>query len=423
MPPRTGTARKWAALGALPVACAALCILLLCGAFATTKPAPWAILVAAVAAAVARWGLSTKRRAWHAIENGFLCALAVLAIIQLAPPLQPLMYLLAAGYVLLLPLRLAIPLLAVLITLDASLAGQWPQTVAHASFTALFAALYHLLLGGPLRAARRPPRRWRAAAHLLRRPLSGRRLLWRALAGARRRPHWRARRRSQCSVLGGRAAGPRSARGRGHPRGRGRKAARRRPARKGREGPLLPRSRGPEQDHHAAAGRAGRHRAGKADVRGARPLRHHGAGGPRPSRRRSRWRHCFRAARAHLPGQCRPGQQRGQARSAASRTRARRDGSGDDLRCGDGRARPVRAEDLSPQVRRERGGDAGLRLARSGRAPGAGPEGAGDAGAPGRRSARSDAPLRASGAPRDHRWAHGVAQPAHVQRAASRPSS
>ena len=155
MPPRTGTARKWAALGALPVACAALCILLLCGAFATTKPAPWAILVAAVAAAVARWGLSTQRRAWHAIENGFLCALAVLAIIQLAPPLQPLMYLLAAGYVLLLPLRLAIPLLAVLIALDASLAGQWPQAVAHASFTALFAALYHLLLGGRLAAARR----------------------------------------------------------------------------------------------------------------------------------------------------------------------------------------------------------------------------------------------------------------------------
>src|SRR5437773_2752288 len=112
-------------------------------------------LVADIAAAVARWGLSTQRRAWHAIENGFLCALAVLAIIQLAPPLQPLMYLLAAGYVLLLPLRLAIPLLAVLITLDASLAGQWPQTVAHASFTALFAALYHLLLGGRLAAARR----------------------------------------------------------------------------------------------------------------------------------------------------------------------------------------------------------------------------------------------------------------------------
>src|SRR5438067_10182407 len=155
MPPRTGTARKWAALGALPVACAGLSVLLLCGGFSTARPAPWAILAVAVVGAFARWGLSAQPKAWHAIENGFLCALAVLAVIQLAPPLQPLMYLLAAGYVLALPLRLAIPLLAALIALDASLAGQWAQIVAHASFTALFAALYHLLLGGRLAAARR----------------------------------------------------------------------------------------------------------------------------------------------------------------------------------------------------------------------------------------------------------------------------
>ena len=155
MPPRTGTARKWAALAALPAACAALCVLLLCGAFSTSRPAPWAILAAAAVGAIARWGLSAQRNAWHAIENGFLCALAVLAVIQLAPQLQPLMYLLAAGYVLALPLRLAIPLVAALIALDAVLAKEWPQIVAHASFTALFAVLYHLLLGGRLAAARR----------------------------------------------------------------------------------------------------------------------------------------------------------------------------------------------------------------------------------------------------------------------------
>src|SRR5438067_4320724 len=155
MPPRTGTARKWAALGALPVACAGLSVLLLCGGFSTARPAPWAILAVAVVGAFARWGLSAQRRPWHAIEYGFVGALAVLAIIQLTPELQPLMYLLAAGYVLALPLRLALPLLAALIALDASLAAQWPQTIAHASFTVLFAALYHLLLGGRLAAARR----------------------------------------------------------------------------------------------------------------------------------------------------------------------------------------------------------------------------------------------------------------------------
>src|SRR5438477_9357083 len=155
MPPRTGRARSWAALAALPTAAGAVCVLLLCGAFSSAHPAPWALLAAAVLGALARWGLSTRRRPWYPLEEGFVCALAVLALTQLAPPLQPLMYLLAAAYVLALPLRSAIPLLAALVALDAGLTVPWPQIAAHASFAVLFAALYHALLGARLAAARR----------------------------------------------------------------------------------------------------------------------------------------------------------------------------------------------------------------------------------------------------------------------------
>src|SRR5919199_1228102 len=87
-----GQVRRWAAAGALPLGCAAICILLLSRAFASMHPAPWAVLVAALVALVA---------------------------------------------------------------LDAALTSQWPEALAHASFIALFAALYHLLLGGRLAAARR----------------------------------------------------------------------------------------------------------------------------------------------------------------------------------------------------------------------------------------------------------------------------
>jgi len=155
MPPRNGRARRWATLAALPAAEAALTILLLCGAFSRPHPVPWSLLLAAALAAAARWGLSRQRRPWQALENGFLCAVAVLALAQLAPELQPLMYLLAAGYVLALPLRVALPLLAALLALDAALTPQWPQFAAHASFTGLFAALYHALLGTRLALARR----------------------------------------------------------------------------------------------------------------------------------------------------------------------------------------------------------------------------------------------------------------------------
>jgi len=155
MPPRTGRARRWAALAALPAAVAALCVLLLCGAFGSPHPAPWAFLVATSVAAVARWGLAAQRKPWQALEDGLLTAVVVLAIAQLAPPLQPLMYLLSAAFVLCLPLRFCIPLVAALLALDAALTESWPEIVAHASFAVLFAVLYHALLGARLAASRR----------------------------------------------------------------------------------------------------------------------------------------------------------------------------------------------------------------------------------------------------------------------------
>ena len=155
MPPRTGRAQRWAALGALPAAEALLCVLLLCGGFATPHPLTFGLLAGTGIGALARWGLATQRRAWHPLEEGFLCAIAVLALAQLSPPLQPLMYLLAAGFVLALPPRSALPLVGALLALDAALTPAWPQLLAHASFTALFAALYHALLGGRLALARR----------------------------------------------------------------------------------------------------------------------------------------------------------------------------------------------------------------------------------------------------------------------------
>jgi len=158
MPPRTGTARRWAALAALPAAVAGLCALLLRGAFATPHPVPWALLIATGIGAIARWGLARQRKTWHALEDGLLCAVSVLALAQIATPLQPLMYLLAAGYVLALPLKLALPLVGALLALDAAVTPEVPQLLAHASFTALFAALYHGLLGARLAAARRAER-------------------------------------------------------------------------------------------------------------------------------------------------------------------------------------------------------------------------------------------------------------------------
>src|SRR5438067_6615155 len=151
--------RSRAATAALPAAIAALAVMLVCGGFRGAHPWPWAVLLVAGLGAAARWGLASERRAHQNLEVGLLCAVAVLALAELAPPLQPLMYLLGAAYVLALPLRLALPLIGALIALDAALTPQWPVLLAHACFTALFAALYHALLAARLLAARKAEER------------------------------------------------------------------------------------------------------------------------------------------------------------------------------------------------------------------------------------------------------------------------
>src|SRR3989442_546555 len=426
MPPRTGRARSWAALAALPSAAGAVCVLLLCGAFSSAHPAPWALLAAAVLGAVARWGLSKQRRPWYALEEGFVCALAVLALTQLAQPLQSLMYLLAAAYVLALPLRSAIPLLAALVALDAALTVSWPQIAAHASFAILFAALYHALLGARLAAARRAEglavRKRIADAEARAREL-------RLVAVSSEGPD-----AAERHLLGGVSEVEEVLRGalavaeaalRPHtvavfllsPDG---ESVRLRECASVSEGVF----RGPPSSREGGLGAVTcDQRAGEADVRCARSLRDHAGRGSPPSRCGGGRRGRVAAARPLLRRECRPGQQRRQARRAAAWPRARRDGSGADLRRGDGRARSCSAEDLSAQVGRERGRDNGVRLAPSRRASGSGAERAGDAGAAGGRGAGAHAPVRAGRAARHHRRAHRAAQPEDLQCAASWPAA
>ena len=166
MPPKTHSAARWGKAAALPLCIAALCVLLVLQAFTGRLVAPFVLLGAAGLGAIARWGLSKKRLARHQIEDGLLAALAALAATQLtgglASPLYPLVYLLGAGYVLALPIQLALPLIGALVGLDAglflsqrALPALWPLFLAHLCFVALFASLYHLLLGARLLAARR----------------------------------------------------------------------------------------------------------------------------------------------------------------------------------------------------------------------------------------------------------------------------
>src|SRR5438477_13128235 len=135
---------------AMPLLLAALCILLVSGAFQHASRMAWALLVLAVIGAVARWGLG-HRLLRNAAECGLLCGIAALALAQLTAGLAyPLVYLVGAGYVLALPLSLALPLIGALLGLDAALLplpAAWPVLLAHVSFTALFAALYHAPLG------------------------------------------------------------------------------------------------------------------------------------------------------------------------------------------------------------------------------------------------------------------------------------
>jgi diguanylate cyclase (GGDEF)-like protein len=164
MPPPTKRAKRWAQAGALPLLLAVSGVLLVCGGFAAPLVWPWLVLIAAGLFAIARWGIAPQTPARHSVEGALLAALATLALTQatggLWSPLYPLVYLLAAGYMLALPLRLSVPMVAALIALDGALFApvlktQWPLFLAHASFAALFAALYHALLGARLALARR----------------------------------------------------------------------------------------------------------------------------------------------------------------------------------------------------------------------------------------------------------------------------
>src|SRR3954454_16857705 len=140
--------REWQTVGklaAVPFALAGGAALLVLRSFASPRPAPWAFLGLTAAFELGRFALGQRGRR-QMVEEALLCGLVALACAQLAPPLQPLLYLLAAGYTLLLPLPFAIPPCCALVALDAALLDlprQWPVWLAHAPFAALFASLYH----------------------------------------------------------------------------------------------------------------------------------------------------------------------------------------------------------------------------------------------------------------------------------------
>ena len=171
----TRQSRRWAGKAAMPAAILGLAALLMSGAFAQfawpgpAQVAPWALLVAAgvwAALRQARRKLSgTRAPARWTVESCALSAVGALALAQLggglSSPLYPLVYLLAAGYALALPLRFALPALGWLLGLDAglffaegALPARWPLLAMHAAFTAVFATLYHGVLAARLRAAR-----------------------------------------------------------------------------------------------------------------------------------------------------------------------------------------------------------------------------------------------------------------------------
>jgi two-component system, cell cycle response regulator len=159
--------RRWAVRAAMPAAVVALSVALVSGWFnAFVEPAyrhlaAWSALVLVGAVALARQvrrKLRGLRAPWHwALEASALLAVGALAIAQLGgEPFHPLVYLAGAGFALALPLNLALPALGWLLGLDAGLLlprHEYTLLAAHAGFTAIFAALYHGVLGARLRAA------------------------------------------------------------------------------------------------------------------------------------------------------------------------------------------------------------------------------------------------------------------------------
>ena len=163
--PRPGhsAAERRAALAALPLALAALMILLVCGAFAGARLSPWLLLIGAGLTALGRYARSGRVTPLQTIECGLLAAVAALALTDMSQGLaSPLLYLLGAGYVLALPVTRGVPLVGAMLGLDFGMTlargGELLVPAAHAGFTILFAALYHVLLGARLAAARRAER-------------------------------------------------------------------------------------------------------------------------------------------------------------------------------------------------------------------------------------------------------------------------
>jgi two-component system, cell cycle response regulator len=171
----TRRARRWTVKAAVPTVVASLALLLVSGAFAQpakfdpARTACWALLVAAGLIVAVRQVVRKLRGyrapAWWTGEACALSAIGALALTQFAggltSPLYPLVYLLGASYALALPLRFAVPAIGWLVGLDAgiflaqrALPAQWPLFAAHASFMAVFAALYHAVLATRLRVAR-----------------------------------------------------------------------------------------------------------------------------------------------------------------------------------------------------------------------------------------------------------------------------
>ena len=153
-----------AAAAALPLAIAALVVLLVCGAFSGgAHPLPWALLAFSGLVAMGRFARSGRVLPHQSIECGLLAALASLALTDATGGLaSPLLYLAGAGFMLALPVTRGLPLVGALIGLDAGMTfargGDRLPLAAHTGFTLLFAALYHALLGARLLAARKAER-------------------------------------------------------------------------------------------------------------------------------------------------------------------------------------------------------------------------------------------------------------------------
>ena len=160
---RHPVAERRAALAALPLALAALILLLVCGAFSGAALWPWVALIAAGLIALGRFARAGQMSAPQSVECGLLAAVAALALTDVSHGLaSPLLYLLGAGYVLALPVTRGVPLIGAMLGLDLGMTlargGALRHPAAHAGFTILFAALYHALLGARLAAARKAER-------------------------------------------------------------------------------------------------------------------------------------------------------------------------------------------------------------------------------------------------------------------------